>query len=321
VPLKDDDQNDHGTLLAAGNVNLKITDSVNNSGTIAGRNLLTLDAATINIEWVAALYVANVGGTLTATAGRDINARAAQIANSGAGGSTTLAAGNNVNLETVTEKSTQSLVWDANNYRKEAMSNEVKTTETPPLEILVAPLLLMIQFRKNGDNLMKLDWQAQPIPGKSIFNIELGTSFSDVVRYLKEQEVSDGIIQIANSNPMRWQIALDEEVVRFRRIADGHYDWQCDLALLFFENGRLESVTTYFNESDSYCGLIRGEVGLGDEIRKLQEFFLLKYDNVNEVFLALSDGDVNGLELHGASCELSVDPTQKIAAIRVFLVG
>jgi len=183
VRLKDGDINGHGALLAADSVNLKITDAVNNSGTIAGRNLLTIDAATINnnggrltakdatvvaaldvnniggtidagdklsvsagrdlnlvsttrdsatdqatrtsVERVAALYVANTGGTLTATAARDINAKAAQIANSGVGGSTTLAAGNNVNLDTVAEKSTQSLTWDANNYRKEALSSEV----------------------------------------------------------------------------------------------------------------------------------------------------------------------------------------------------
>lgn len=184
--LKDGDINGHGALLAADSINLKISDSANNSGTIAGRNLLTLDAATINnnggrltakdatvvaaldvnniggtidagdklsvsagrdlnlvtttrdtateqatrtsVERVAALYVTNPGGTLTATAARDINAKGAQIANSGEGGSTTLAAGNNVNLDTVTEKSTQSLRWDANNYRKEAMSSEVGST-------------------------------------------------------------------------------------------------------------------------------------------------------------------------------------------------
>ena len=186
VRLKDGDINGHGALLAADSINLKISDSANNSGTIAGRNLLTLDAATINnnggrltakdatvvaaldvnniggtidagdklsvsagrdlnlvtttrdtateqatrtsVERVAALYVTNPGGTLTATAARDINAKGAQIANSGEGGSTTLAAGNNVNLGTVTEKSTQSLRWDANNYRKEAMSSEVGST-------------------------------------------------------------------------------------------------------------------------------------------------------------------------------------------------
>lgn len=183
VRLKDGDINGHGALLAADSINLKVSDSANNSGTIAGRNVLTINATTINnnggrltakdvtvvatqdvnniggtidandrlkvsagrdlnlvsstrdtatgqatrtsVERVAALYVANAGGTLTATAGRDIHAKAVQITNSGEGGSTTLAAGNNLNLETATEKSAQSLRWDARNYRKEAMSSEV----------------------------------------------------------------------------------------------------------------------------------------------------------------------------------------------------
>jgi len=92
------------------------------------RDTATEQATRTSVERVAALYVTNPGGTLTATAARDINAKGAQIANSGEAGSTTLAAGNNVNLDTVTEKSTQSLRWDANNYRKEAMSSEVGST-------------------------------------------------------------------------------------------------------------------------------------------------------------------------------------------------
>lgn len=40
VRLKDGDINGHGALLAADSINLKISDSANNSGTIAGRNLL-----------------------------------------------------------------------------------------------------------------------------------------------------------------------------------------------------------------------------------------------------------------------------------------
>ncbi|WP_432239978.1 hemagglutinin repeat-containing protein [Herbaspirillum robiniae] len=74
---------------------------------------------------MAALYVANPNATLVASAGRDINLNAAQIANSGAGGTTTLAASRNINIGTVAEKSTQALSWDANNNRKEALTNEV----------------------------------------------------------------------------------------------------------------------------------------------------------------------------------------------------
>ncbi|WP_433693506.1 hemagglutinin repeat-containing protein [Herbaspirillum seropedicae] len=148
--------NNNGGRLTAKDATVVAAVDVNNIGGVidagdrlsvaAGRDLnlvsTTRDSATdqatrTSVERVAALYVANAGGTLTATAGRDINAKAAQIANSGAGGSTTLAAGNNVNLETVTEKSTQSLVWDANNYRKEAMSNEVGSSITTSGDVRV----------------------------------------------------------------------------------------------------------------------------------------------------------------------------------------
>ncbi len=33
---------------------------------------------------------------------------------------------------------------------------------------------------------MTLDWTAQAVPGKSVFNLDLGTSFANVVAHLKE---------------------------------------------------------------------------------------------------------------------------------------
>ena len=59
---------------------------------------------------------------------------------------------------------------------------------------------------------------------------------------------------------------------------------------------------------------------MGDEIRDLEEYFVLEYDDADEVFYALNDDRLSGLELHGTSCDLSVDPTQKIVAMKVFLV-
>jgi len=165
---------------------------------------------------------------------------------------------------------------------------------------------------------MKLDWEAQPVPGKSMFNLELGTSLANVVRLLKEYEVSEGIIQIGNSDPMRLDILLDEEAIRFKKMKDENYDWQSDVALLHFKNDQLNSITTYLNEPHSYHGLIGGKVGLGDEIRDLEEYFSIEY--VNEIFFALNDDRISGLELHGTSCDFSVDPTQKMGAMKVFLV-
>jgi nucleoside-diphosphate-sugar epimerase len=48
---------------------------------------------------------------------------------------------------------------------------------------------------------MRLDWKAQPVPGKSMFNLELGTSYADVMNLLEGCKSSNGIIQIENSGP------------------------------------------------------------------------------------------------------------------------
>lgn len=166
---------------------------------------------------------------------------------------------------------------------------------------------------------MKLDWTAQPIPGKSMFNLELGTSYTDVLNLLKGCEISEGIIQIKNSGPMRLVIFSDEEAFGFKKVEDENYDWQSDLALLYFQNGILKSITTDLNEPYSYRGLICGKIGLGEEIRALEQIFTLEYDGNDEAIYAINEGKLNGLELHGASCDLSVDPTQKLGAMKVFI--
>ncbi len=166
---------------------------------------------------------------------------------------------------------------------------------------------------------MKVDWKAQPVPGKSMFNIELGTSFADVLNLLKGRETSIGIVQIENSAPLRLVISADEESIRFRKMEDESYDWQSDVALLYFKNATLHSITAYLNDPYTYRGLICGTIGLGEEIRALERYFTLEYDGIDEAIYAISDGKLNGLELHGASCDLSVDPTQRIGAMKVFI--
>jgi hypothetical protein len=168
---------------------------------------------------------------------------------------------------------------------------------------------------------MKLDWNARPVSGKSMFNLELGTRYTNVVDILRAYENTQGIIQIENSAPMRLIIAPNEEAIVFKTIEDGNYDWQSDLALLYFQDGLLNSITTYLNEPYSYRGLIFGDTGLGQEIRALEKYFELKYDDIDEVMYAWSDGKLNGLELQGASCDFSVDPTQKMGGMKVFVTG
>jgi filamentous hemagglutinin len=76
------------------------------------------------IDRVAGLYVSGPAGVLIASAGRDLNLTAAQISNVGSG-PTQLAAGHNLNLNTVTTANSQSLNWDANNRLSQSASQDV----------------------------------------------------------------------------------------------------------------------------------------------------------------------------------------------------
>ncbi|WP_432239980.1 hemagglutinin repeat-containing protein [Herbaspirillum robiniae] len=144
VSINAENINNIGGRITAKDAIVKASLDVNNLGgaidggdslTVnAGRDLnlvsTTSDSATsqatrTSVERVAALYVANPNATLVASAGRDINLNAAQIANSGAGGTTTLAASRNINIGTVTERSTQALTWDADNKRQDASQIDV----------------------------------------------------------------------------------------------------------------------------------------------------------------------------------------------------
>ena len=80
-----------------------------------------------NVDRVAGLYVSNPKAVLLASAGRDVNLLGAQIVNEGAGGTTAIAATNNLNLGTVGESYRQDLIFDSRNTRKESSRQEVGT--------------------------------------------------------------------------------------------------------------------------------------------------------------------------------------------------
>lgn len=107
---------------------------------LAGRDLTlaSTTASTLSsqgsrtaVDRVATVYVG--GGDLTLEAGRDLHLDASQLINlapTGAGpaGATTLVAGRNLDLGTLTESRRQEIVWNARNYRREGEDNEIGTT-------------------------------------------------------------------------------------------------------------------------------------------------------------------------------------------------
>ncbi len=112
-----------------------IIDANNSLSAMAGRDLnvatttrsnSNAQGSITNVSRVAGLYVtAPSGGTLVASAGRDLNLTGAQIGNASTGGQTVVAATRDLNLGTVNTSSSQSLAWDSKNWRKDSTQQEV----------------------------------------------------------------------------------------------------------------------------------------------------------------------------------------------------
>ncbi len=112
-----------------------IIDANNSLSAMAGRDLnvasttrsnSNAQGSITNVSRIAGLYVtAPSGGTLVASAGRDLNLAGAQIGNASTGGQTIVAAARDLNLNTVETSNSQSIKWDNNNWRKDSTRQEV----------------------------------------------------------------------------------------------------------------------------------------------------------------------------------------------------
>jgi filamentous hemagglutinin len=115
-------------VTAGRDINLQTT--TNSSSTDVGAG----NFSRTTVDRVAGLYVSGanganggIGGTLVASAGRDLVAQGANISNAGSG-DTVLSAGKNFQLSSVTTSSSDSDVWSSDNYRKTQQSTEVGST-------------------------------------------------------------------------------------------------------------------------------------------------------------------------------------------------
>ncbi|WP_139133869.1 filamentous hemagglutinin N-terminal domain-containing protein, partial [Pseudomonas sp. 21C1] len=135
-----------GGRIQADNVSLTARDNLDNLGGLIGAtNSLAIEAGeNVNVisssrdssseqgtrtslSRVAGLFVSGAGGTMSVSAGKDLNLTGAQVVNAGSGG-TLLEAGNTINLATVGEAHQQSVTWNSSNWRKDASQTEVGST-------------------------------------------------------------------------------------------------------------------------------------------------------------------------------------------------
>jgi len=148
VSITADNINELGGRILGGNVALDARADINIvGGTVDARDSLALVAgndinvrtttqsaqgsngSSTNIDRIAGLYVTNPGGTLTASAGRDVNLVGAVVQNQG-GGSTSIAAKRDINLGTVSESSSHNTVFNSSNFYADSSSRETGSTIT-----------------------------------------------------------------------------------------------------------------------------------------------------------------------------------------------
>lgn len=141
--------NNLGGIISGNDVALQARTDINNVGgtikggdsllAIAGRDInvtTTTRSATsaggdfgrTSVDRVGSLSVSNDGGFLGVQAGRDINLTGAQVTNSGSDSQTTIVAGNNLNLNTVTAGSHDNLSWGKNDTLSRSQSAEMGTS-------------------------------------------------------------------------------------------------------------------------------------------------------------------------------------------------
>nr|WP_242631023.1 hemagglutinin repeat-containing protein [Variovorax paradoxus] len=147
VSINADNINNLGGRIAGGSVALDATNDINNiGGTITAANSVSLKAGhdinidtttsaqkgwlanKTNIDRVAGVYVTNPGGTLVASAGNDVNVIGGILSNKGPGSFTSVTAGKNINLGTVTESSSRLSIFNAGTYHGDASSKETGST-------------------------------------------------------------------------------------------------------------------------------------------------------------------------------------------------
>lgn len=91
------------------------------------RTQVNAQGSKTNIDRVAGLSVTGGTGTLLTSAGRDVNFIAASIQNQGSG-DTVIAANNNINLATVTQRQSDRIVWNDKNKRSDSSRVDIGTS-------------------------------------------------------------------------------------------------------------------------------------------------------------------------------------------------
>lgn len=115
-----------GSLQAQRSLRLTAGQDVKVASTTASS--ANAQASATYIDRVADLYVSDAAGQLLIQATRDARLQAAQLNNEGAGGTTAIQAGRDIQVGSVRTQQSQTTTWDARNRRTDSSSQDVGST-------------------------------------------------------------------------------------------------------------------------------------------------------------------------------------------------
>jgi filamentous hemagglutinin len=115
-----------GSLQGQQSLSLSAGQDITVGSTLASTR--NTQSSSTHVDRVAGLYVSEAAGQLLLNATRDVNLQAAQVSNQGAGGSTSLVAGRDLSLGTVTTSQSQDITWNSRNKRNDSATAELGST-------------------------------------------------------------------------------------------------------------------------------------------------------------------------------------------------
>lgn len=157
------------------------------------------------------------------------------------------------------------------------------------------------------------------IPGKSAAGLDLGIHFSELSDLIIEPfqwKREDGQVQSIILNEPGWifvPTGIDSAAPDCSNIGGRYYYNFGSIELNFNSNGYLEIIAL----SNKYKGLFLDSIGIGDKLAKVEDFFKLTYDDVEELHFPSDNSEISGIIFQAEECPLEESPNQEIYRIIV----
>jgi hypothetical protein len=165
----------------------------------------------------------------------------------------------------------------------------------------------------------KINLHSDIIPGKSAAGLDLGINFSeinDLITNPIQWKREDGQVQSVILNESGWIFVptRTNNASPDSPLTNGRYYYNFgSIELNFNSSGDLVLIAL----SNKYQGLFLNSIGIGDKLAKVEDFFKLTYDDIEELHYPSVNSEISGIIFQAEECSLEESPNQDIYRIIV----